>query len=89
MYGYGKGLAAFLCKYLFSRSSGPDVARRAAHGASHFVGLGRRSEAVGAREGLSVSLRRAELRGVLAGPPAYLRARRRANRQHLRAVAPR
>jgi GT2 family glycosyltransferase len=89
MYGYGKGLAAFLCKYLFSRSSGPDVARRAAHGASHFVGLGRRSEAASAREGLGVSLRRAELRGVLAGPPAYLRARRRANRQHLRAVAPR
>jgi len=29
-----------------------------------------------------------ELRGMLAGPPAYLRARHHADHDHLRAVAP-
>jgi GT2 family glycosyltransferase/peptidoglycan/xylan/chitin deacetylase (PgdA/CDA1 family) len=89
MYGYGKGLAAYLCKYLMSRCSRRDVAGRIVVGALHFLVLGRRSRAAGQRAALGAGLQRAELRGMLAGAPAYLRARRTQSRDHITAVAPR
>jgi GT2 family glycosyltransferase/peptidoglycan/xylan/chitin deacetylase (PgdA/CDA1 family) len=89
MYGYGKGLAAYLCKYLLSRSYGPDIATRIMRGGWHFAALTRRSRAAGARAGLGVALQRAEWRGMIAGVPAYLKSRRQQSRAHLWAVAPR
>lgn len=88
MYCYGKGLSAYICKYLLSRRTSLSVASRIAVGAWHFIALGRRSQSASARAGLGPELRRAELRGVLAGPGAYLRARRQQTRAHRKAVAP-
>jgi GT2 family glycosyltransferase len=88
MFGYGKGLAAYLCKYLFSRSCAVDVLTRAARGVWHLLVLGRRSRSAGDRAGFGVELQRAEWRGLVAGGPAYLRARRQSSPEHLRRVAP-
>ncbi len=88
MYCYGKGLSAYLCKFLFARSSGPEVAQQLLAGAFHAARLARRSQAAASRSGVAPGLLKAELRGWLAGPWAYLRARSRQDRAHVRAVAP-
>ncbi|MFZ0089659.1 MAG: glycosyltransferase [Solirubrobacteraceae bacterium] len=88
MYGYGKGLSAYLCKFLFARSSGPEVARRLLVGVLHAGRLTRRSRTAVNRSGVARGLLTAELRGWLAGPWAYFRARSRQDRAHVRAVAP-
>ncbi len=88
MYAYGKGLSAYLCKFLFARGSGLDVARRLVVGVLHAGRLARRSRTAANRSGVARGLLTAELRGWLAGPWAYLRARSRQDRAHVRAVAP-
>ena len=88
MYCYGKGLSAYLCKFLFARSSGREVAGRLLGGALHAGRLARRSQAAANRSGVAPGLLKAELRGWLAGPWAYFRARSQQDRAHVRAVAP-
>jgi glycosyltransferase involved in cell wall biosynthesis len=96
MYSYGKGLAAYLCKLLVSRRTAPDLLARAPLGAWYYAKLLARSrhdsspefEASDQLVRLAPELRRAEWRGLLAGGPAYLRARRAQTRAHLHAVAP-
>jgi glycosyltransferase involved in cell wall biosynthesis len=96
MYSYGKGLAAYLCKLLVSRRTAPDLLARAPLGAWYYAKLLRRSthdsspefDRSPELEHLAPQLRRAEWRGLCAGGPAYLRARRAQTRAHVRAVAP-
>ena len=89
MFGYGKGLAAYLAKLMLSRTA-PQLARRMVAGAWHYVRLVGRSKSAesGELSVLAADLRRAEWRGLLAGGPAYLRARRRQSPERRRAVAP-
>ena len=88
MRAYGKGLSAYLTKYLLSPRTAFDVARRVPHGLRHAVRLKRRSDDAGTRSGASRGLLVAEIRGLLEGPLAYWRARRGLSRDHLRAVRP-
>ena len=88
MYGYGKGLAAYLCKYLLARRSRATVTKRVLIGGAHFLVLGRRSREASDSAGLGPGLQRAELRGMVAGAPAYLRARRGQDPANRAAVRP-
>jgi GT2 family glycosyltransferase/peptidoglycan/xylan/chitin deacetylase (PgdA/CDA1 family) len=88
MYCYGKGLSAYLCKFLFARGSCREVSKRLLVGALHAGRLVRRSQAAANRSGVAPGLLEAELRGWLAGPWAYFRARSRQDPAHVRAVAP-
>ncbi len=88
MYCYGKGLSAYLCKFLFARGSWREVSARLVVGALHAGRLARRSQAAADRSGVAPGLLKAELRGWLAGPWAYFRARSRQDPAHVRAVAP-
>jgi len=88
MYCYGKGLSAYVCKFLFARDSGREVAARLLVGALHACRQARRSQTAANRSGVAPGLLRAELQGALAGPWAYFRARSRQSRAHVRAVAP-
>lgn len=88
MYSYGKGLSAYLCKFLFARGSGRELAGRLLVGALHARRLVRRSQAAANRSGVAPGLLGAELRGSLAGPWAYFRARSRQDPAHVREVAP-
>jgi glycosyltransferase involved in cell wall biosynthesis len=88
MYAYGKGLSAYLCKFLFSQASGPEVAGRLVVGAVHMGRLARRSQAAADNARVAPGLVSAEFRGLAAGPWAYLRTRARQDRAHVRAVAP-
>jgi GT2 family glycosyltransferase/peptidoglycan/xylan/chitin deacetylase (PgdA/CDA1 family) len=88
MYCYGKGLSAYLCKFLFARSSGREVTGRLLAGALHAGRMTQRSQAAANRSGVAPGLLGAEMRGWLAGPWAYFRARSQQHRAHVRAVAP-
>jgi O-antigen biosynthesis protein len=88
MYCYGKGLSAYICKFLFARGSGREVAGRLLVGALHARRQARRSRAAADRSGVATGLLSAELQGALAGPWAYFRARSQQSRAHVRAVAP-
>ncbi|MBV9195542.1 MAG: glycosyltransferase [Solirubrobacterales bacterium] len=88
MYCYGKGLSAYMCKFLFARATSREVTGRLLVGALHAGRLARRSRAAANRSGVARGLLRMELRGWLAGPWAYFRARGRQDRAHVRAVAP-
>jgi GT2 family glycosyltransferase len=88
MFAYGKGLSAYLCKFMFARSSSREVTGRLLVGAVHAGRQARRSRAAAYRSGVAPGLFKAELRGWLAGPGAYFRARSRRDRAHVRAVAP-
>ena len=77
MYGRGKGLAAYLCKYLLSRRSGPDVAARFAYGLWHLTVLTRRSRAAADRTVVEGHVLGSELLGLLVGPLVYLNTRHR------------
>lgn len=88
MYCYGKGLSAYLCKFLFAPNSSREVARRLFIGALHAGRLARRSQAAADRSGVAAGLLNAELKGWLAGPWAYFRARSGQDPAHVRAVAP-
>jgi glycosyltransferase involved in cell wall biosynthesis len=89
MYGYGLGLTAYITKYLLGRRSRAALLRRVPDGLRYAVGLLGRSRSAAGDSALSqTGMTSIELRGMLAGPPAYLRARRRADPDHVRAVAP-
>ncbi len=88
MYGYGKSLSAYLFKYMSSRATAFDVLRRIPQGVRHLGVLGARSSRVGSQTGLDSGPVTAEIRGLLAGPFAYARARHAQDPQRRRAVAP-
>jgi glycosyltransferase involved in cell wall biosynthesis len=88
MYGYGKSLSAYLFKYASSRRTALDILRRVPYGLRHLCVLGVRSSRVGSQTGLAYKPMTAEMRGLMAGPLAYLRARRAQDPQRRRAVAP-
>lgn len=89
MYAYGLGLTAYITKYLLGRRSRAVLMRRMPEGIGYAAGLLRRSRDAAGQSALGESgMTGVELRGMLAGPLAYLRARRRADPNHIRAVAP-
>lgn len=89
MYAYGLGLTAYLTKYLLARRSRTALLYRLPGALRHALVLRRRSQLAAERATLAQrSTTGVELRGMLAGPLAYIGARRRADAQHLRAVAP-
>lgn len=88
MYGYGKGLSAYFCKYLLSSSCRGELLHGALPVVCHLAALRARSKEAGENAGVSRGLALAELRGLLVGPFAYLYARSRQSREHLELVAP-
>jgi GT2 family glycosyltransferase len=89
MYAYGLGLTAYATKYLLGGRSRRVLLRRIPGVAHHALDLLRRSRGAAGEASLDQNgLAGVELRGMLAGPLAYLRARRRADPDHVRAVAP-
>ena len=88
MYAYGLGLTAYMTKYLLARRSRVEVGRLTLRGLWYTLLLFRRSRRAGAEAEMGDGLSTAELRGMLAGPAAYMGARRHESREHLKAVAP-
>jgi hypothetical protein len=88
MYAYGKALSAYLFKYASSRRTAVDVWRRLPQGIGHLSALGLRSGRAGSEAGLAHELLVAELRGALAGPLAYARARFMQDSERRGIVAP-
>ena len=74
MYAYGKGLAAYLCKYAVSRRSGPALAARSLFGMWHLAALMRRSRMAAQQTIAGHHVLGPELRGLFVGPWAYLRS---------------
>ncbi len=87
-YAYGKGLSAYICKYLLARESRQEILARSFAGVRRAGTLAARSGAPIEGAGPSWPLVAAELLGFLAGPPAYLVSRSRLPPEHRRAVAP-
>jgi GT2 family glycosyltransferase/peptidoglycan/xylan/chitin deacetylase (PgdA/CDA1 family) len=88
MYAYGKGLAAYLFKYLTSSSTSLNLLVRLNDGVRHVGVLHARSSSAGERAQLPRRLWWAEVRGFAVGPFAYHRARRRQDHEARRAVTP-
>jgi len=88
MYSYGLGLSAYMTKLMLAGDTRRDVLRRGRGLLRHGMLLLQRSRRARFEAGEGDGLTSAELRGVLAGPFAYVRARRQENRQHLAEVAP-
>jgi glycosyltransferase involved in cell wall biosynthesis len=88
MYSYGKALSAYMFKYASSRRTALDVLRRVPRGVRHLGVLGARSSRVGSQTGLAREPVFAEMRGLMAGPLAYARARHAQDPERRRAVAP-
>lgn len=88
MYGYGVGLSAYLFKYLVSPRTRWDLLRRVLPGIWHGFGLQRRSRVAARGAGAPTAVALAELHGLVSGPVAYLRGRRRQPPSRVRAVAP-
>ena len=89
MYAYGLGLTAYLTKYGLARSSRRELLRRIPGGVRHALVLLRRSHQAADQSALEqTGTGGIELRGMLRGPQAYLRARWRADPDHVRSVAP-
>ena len=78
MYAYGKGLGAYITKYLTQRDTVLPVLSRAPRAVWHLLVLGRRSGSAAKTSTLPRGVQRAEMWGLFAGPLAYFRARRRA-----------
>jgi O-antigen biosynthesis protein len=77
MYAYGLGLTAYLTKYLIAPETRAELGRQAIRGALHTAVLMRRSRDASANAALGdTNLAMIELRGMIAGPVAYMRARR-------------
>jgi glycosyltransferase involved in cell wall biosynthesis/peptidoglycan/xylan/chitin deacetylase (PgdA/CDA1 family) len=87
MYAYGLGLTAYLTKLALSPDSRQDMIRRGPGLVRHAVLLLRRSRSASSGASMGHGLARSEVRGMLAGPSAYLRAREAENEQHTAAVA--
>jgi GT2 family glycosyltransferase len=75
MYNYGLGFTAYLAKHILEPSTRWQVLKRVPHGTRHLIQLWFRARAA-QRSSADVGYRRAELRGMIAGPLAYWRARR-------------
>jgi Predicted glycosyltransferases len=88
MYEYGKSLSAYLFKYASSRRTALDILRRLPQGVRHLGVLAARSRRAGSQAGLAYKPGIAEMRGLIAGPLAYTRARRAQDPERRRAVAP-
>jgi glycosyltransferase involved in cell wall biosynthesis len=89
MYAYGLGLTAYLTKYALSPGSRRAVATRALVGVRHLFKLVRRSNQAGTSASVGAAgMTAIEVRGMLLGPLAYLRARRTQDPRHLQDVAP-
>lgn len=89
MYAYGLGLTAYLMKYMLARRSRLALIRRVLATARHASVLIRRSQEARAGASLAGSgVTSIEVRGMLAGPFVYLRARRGQDPEHLKSVAP-
>ena len=88
MYAYGLGLTAYLTKHLLDRNSRRTMLRLIPGGARRALILLRRSRHATEAATLEQGMTGVEVRGMLAGPLAYLRARRKLNRQQRRGVAP-
>lgn len=67
-YAYGKGLSAYLTKYVLSRHRCLDMLRRLPHGLRQLCVLATRSGEAGACSGLDRRLMLAELYGLFMGP---------------------
>ncbi|MGD1012546.1 MAG: glycosyltransferase [Acidimicrobiales bacterium] len=81
MYDYGLGLTAFLAKWALKPSTTWQVLKRVPPGAfriASLLGRARVSTPAGPRPAASVGYKRAELRGMIAGPFVYCLARRAA-----------
>lgn len=77
MYAYGLGLTAYLTKHLLDPRARAEILRLAPGGVRHALMLLRRSrDAAGDASLQQTGMTGVELRGMLAGPLAYLRARR-------------
>jgi GT2 family glycosyltransferase len=87
-YGYGKGLSAYLAKYLLAPQSRPELLKRSFAGVRRARALAARSAGPIEGAGPSWPLVAAELFGFLVGPAAYLVSRSRQPAGHRRAVAP-
>jgi len=88
MYAYGKALSAYLFKYASSRRTALDVWRRLPQGIRHLGAVAGRSGRAGSQSGLAQELLLAELRGLMIGPLAYVRARYAQDAERRRVVAP-
>lgn len=89
MYAYGIGLTAYLTKYLTAPATRMALARKSVVGALHAAMLMRRSRDASTDAALGREhLASVELRGMLVGPLAYVRARRLQAPEHLEMVAP-
>jgi GT2 family glycosyltransferase len=75
MYGYGRGLSAYIVKYLTQRDTVGPVLRRAPRALWHLITLQKRSEAAASESRLPREVLRSELKGFLVGPATYLKAR--------------
>jgi GT2 family glycosyltransferase len=75
LYGYGKGLTAYLTKQMSDPKRAWDIARQAPRGIGYAKSLLSRPGSTGTRGRDSRALRVAELAGMAAGPAAYLRGR--------------
>jgi GT2 family glycosyltransferase len=67
LFDYGRGLSAYLTKYVIDRDSRHQILTSAPKGARHALSLLRRGDAPATRKRLVV----AEIAGMLAGPYAY------------------
>lgn len=76
LYSYGVGLTAFLAKYVLDRRTAWEIVRRVPAGLRR--GPAMWDAGATRSEGGSTSYVLAELRGMVMGPVAYLRGRRRA-----------
>ena len=83
MYSYGRGLSAYVTKYLTQRDTIGPVLGRAPHAVWHLVTLQKRSDAAADAAKLPSDVKQAELRGFLVGPLAYLKARIQAGKPPL------
>jgi GT2 family glycosyltransferase len=89
MYAYGLGLTAYITKHMLGRRSRAELIRRLPEAMRYAFGLLQRSHTAASHVTLpDAGLTGVELRGMLAGPPAYLRARHHADQDRVRAVAP-
>ncbi len=88
MYAYGLGLTAYVTKHILSRRSRRAMIGRAVGGSRHVLRLIQGSRRATADASIQNDLAGVELRGMLAGPIAYLRARRGQDKQQRKAVAP-
>ncbi len=89
MYAYGLGLTAYLTKHLLDPGSRRMMLRLIPGGLRHALTLLRRSRRAAEASTLEQgNLTGVELRGMLVGPLAYLRARRSVARERARNAAP-